>query len=77
MRMLTVTTHHDTVIGTWSSTTLSVPEACYTGVKPQAGREHFLNIVRTDRVEVFVDRAFGDDDDRPTLPDCTVLLNTE
>lgn len=76
MRTLTEATYHDPIVGAWSSTTLSVPEARYTGVKAKAGREHLLHIVCTDRVEVFVDRSFGNDDDRPALADCTVLSST-
>lgn len=66
-------THENTVVSTGSTTSLSVSEGGNPGVQSKLVDEDVLDVVSLDRVEVLVERTLGDDDDRLSLSDLTVL----
>lgn len=66
-------THKDTVVSTGSTTSLGVSESGNPGVQSKLVDEDVLDVLSLDRVEVLVEGTLGDDDDRLSLPDLTVL----
>lgn len=66
-------THENTVVSTGSTTSLSVSEGGNPGVQSKLVYEDVLDVVSLDRVEVLVEGTLGDDDDRLSLSDLTVL----
>jgi hypothetical protein len=70
---LNLDTHENTVVSTGSTTSLSVSEGGNPGVQSKLVDEDVLDVVSLDRVEVLVERTLGDDDDRLSLSDLTVL----
>ena len=66
-------THENTVVSTGSTTSLGVSESGNPGVQSKLVDEDVLDVLSLDRVEVLVERTLGDDDDRLSLSDLTVL----
>lgn len=66
-------THENTVVSTGSTTSLRVSEGGNPGVQSKLVDEDVLDVVSLDRVEVLVEGTLGDDDDRLSLSDLTVL----
>ena len=66
-------THENPVISTGGSTSLSVSEGGDPGIQAEPVDEDVLDVFTLDRVEVLVESALGDDDDRLSLSDLTVL----
>lgn len=52
-------------------------ECCDTRVQPEAFGQNIFDIISTNRLEIGVLSAFGDDDDGFALPDLTVLEEGE
>lgn len=63
----------DSVKRARDSSSLGVAEGGDSGVEPESVGEHVLDVVRLDRVQVPVERSLGDDDDRLSLSNLSVL----
>lgn len=66
--------HQDTIVCGRCTSTLSVTERCDTGVQTEAVREHVLDFLRRNGVQVAVVGSLSDDDDCFALPFFAMLL---